>query len=282
MDPATIEVRPLATREELQACVDLQRETWGDKFSDTVPASILKVSQRIGGVALGAFGDTGRLLGFVFGLTGIERGAVVHWSDMLAVRPEARNLGLGRRLKERQRELVRELGASVIYWTYDPLIARNAHLNFNRLGVRVAEYVEDMYGVTDSVLHGGMPTDRVIVAWPTADEEIALRLAEAQRALASSDCRQAPVATTDWLEGATDAAILPHCVRVEVPVDAEPLFVSAPEEALRWRVSTRRAMRWGIRAGYSVSAFLLDTPGQHAYYLMTRNHRTPSNGRHSI
>ena len=48
---------------------------------------------------------------------------------------------LGRRLKEHQRQMVRELGADVIYWTYDPLVARNAHLNFNRLGVRVAEYV---------------------------------------------------------------------------------------------------------------------------------------------
>src|ERR1041384_8789896 len=97
MDPSTIDVRPLATREELQACVGLQRETWGASFSDTVPASILKVSQRVGGVALGAFGDGGRLLGFVFGLTGVERGAIVHWSDMLAGRSEARNLGGGRR-----------------------------------------------------------------------------------------------------------------------------------------------------------------------------------------
>ncbi|HEX4681305.1 MAG TPA: GNAT family N-acetyltransferase [Gemmatimonadaceae bacterium] len=282
MDPATIEVRPLATREELEACVDLQRETWGENFADMVPSSILKVSQRIGGVALGAFDDAGRLVGFVFGLTGMERGAVVHWSDMLAVRPEARNHGLGRRLKERQRQIAREVGASVIYWTYDPLIARNAHLNFNRLGVRVAEYVEDMYGVTDSVLHGGMPTDRVIVAWPTADEDIEALLADAQRALASSDCRQAPVATTDWLSGATDAAILPHCIRVEIPVNAEPLFTSAPEEALKWRERTRHAMQWGMRAGYSVAAFLLDRPDQRGYYLMTRNHRSPSNGRHAI
>ena len=125
---------------------------------------------------------TATLLGFVFGLTGVERGKIVHWSDMLAVRPEARNLGLGRRLKEHQRQLVRELGASVIYWTYDPLIARNAHLNFNRLGVRLAEYVEDMYGITDSVLHGGVPTDRLVVAWPTHDEEIEQLLAEARRA----------------------------------------------------------------------------------------------------
>src|SRR5947209_17970295 len=107
MDSSSIEIRPLATREELQACVDLQESTWGADFSDLVPASILKVSQRVGGIALGAFDKSADLLGFVFGLTGVERGRVVHWSDMLAVRPAARDMGLGRRLKERQRELVR-------------------------------------------------------------------------------------------------------------------------------------------------------------------------------
>src|SRR5437899_4594167 len=78
-------------------------------------------------------------------------------------------------------------GATVIYWTYDPLVARNAHLNFNRLGVRLAEYVEDMYGITDSVLHGGIPTDRIVVAWPTRDDEIAECLSTAERTLASAD-----------------------------------------------------------------------------------------------
>jgi len=34
-------------------------------------------------------------------------------------------------------------------------VARNAHLNFNVFGVRAAEYVEDMYGETESPLHQG-------------------------------------------------------------------------------------------------------------------------------
>src|SRR5580765_6451652 len=160
MSDSEVEIRPLRTQEELHACVDLQRETWGNEFTDVVPASILKVSQRIGGVAAGAFDDQNHLLGFVYGLTGVERGRIVHWSDMLAVRPEARDLRLGRRLKEFQRMAVRKHGAEVIYWTYDPLVARNAHLNFNVLGVHASEYVQDMYGDTDSELHRAIGTDR--------------------------------------------------------------------------------------------------------------------------
>ena len=67
-----IDIRPLRTLDELRACVALQRETWGEEFTDVVPTSILKVSQRIGGVAAGAFDEQGTLLGFVYGLTGIE------------------------------------------------------------------------------------------------------------------------------------------------------------------------------------------------------------------
>lgn len=270
MDPSSIEIRPLTSHDELHACVELQQSTWGTDFSDVIPVSILKVCQRIGGVAVGAFDSDGQLLGFVFGLTGVERGRTVHWSDMLAVKPEARNLGLGRRLKEHQRHMVRELGASVIYWTFDPLIARNAHLNFNKLGVRLAEYVEDMYGITDSILHGAVVTDRLVVAWPTHDEEIEQRLAEAERTVASVDCQNSPIATGEWIAGAAGAAILPHCVRVEIPADAERLLTESADEASVWRLSARTGLQWGLSAGYTVTAFFLDELSQRAFYLMTK------------
>lgn len=273
MNPASIEIRPLATPNELNQCVALQFAIWGEEFSDAVPASILNVAQRIGGVAVGAFDEHGALLGFVFGITGVERGRIVHWSDMLAVHPDARNLGLGRRLKEHQRHAVRELGAAVIYWTFDPLVARNAHLNFNRLGVRLADYVEDMYGITDSPLHGGLPTDRLIVAWPTDDQEIENRLAESERALGSSDCRQGPIMTEDWMDRVRGASILPHCIRIEVPADGERLLVHEPSTAEMWREDVRASFAWAMAEGYTVSAFMLEPDAECGYYLMTKTQR---------
>jgi len=271
-----VDIRPLRTQDELLACVELQRATWGAAFSDLVPASILKVSQRVGGIAAGAFDARGRLLGFVFGLTGVERGRVVHWSDMLAVREEARDLGLGRQLKEYQRDAVRALGGTVIYWTYDPLVARNAHLNFNKLGVRVVEYVEEMYGETDSDLHRGLGTDRFIVAWPVARHE-SEALAVESRGLAaerSPAVREAPVLNADLADGGVPhlpavARTRPRYARVIVPRDIIALRSAVPDLAGRWRQSTRRAFQWAMSRGYSVRGVYADDGGAWSYYVLT-------------
>jgi predicted GNAT superfamily acetyltransferase len=99
------------------------------------------------------------------GFAGWVGGRPIHWSDMLAVLPEARDLGLGRRLKEFQRDTLLERGVRDVYWTFDPLESRNAHLNFGHLGVTCREYVRDCYGQSASHLHAGLATDRFVVHW---------------------------------------------------------------------------------------------------------------------
>ena len=68
-------------------------------------------------------------------------------------------------LKLAQRERVLALGLDLIEWTYDPLQALNANLNFVTLGVVVEEYEENIYGESASPLHGGLPTDRFVCQW---------------------------------------------------------------------------------------------------------------------
>jgi chorismate synthase len=242
-----IVVRAVRSHDEYVACVRLQRDTWGEQFSDAVPASILLVGQKIGGVTAGAFAAD-ELVGFVFGLTGVRDGRLVHWSDMLAVRPEYQNQGIGQRLKQYQREAVRALGVEVMHWTFDPLVARNAHLNLNRLGVDASEYVVDMYGPhTGSDLHAA-GTDRFIVSWavsqatrPRADE---------------SAWREAPVAT----EGEESPL-----QRVEIPLDITRLAI---EDARRWRHATRAAFTRLLGSGYRVAGFYSDDSG--AWYVLSR------------
>ena len=188
--PALITIRDLSSLRDYAACVELQDSTWGAGFSERVPTAILRVSQLIGGVAAGAFDDTRRMVGFVFGMTGLRNGELVHWSDMLAVREELRGQGIGEQLKQYQRDKVLALGVKSMLWTFDPLQAGNAHFNINHLGALPIEYVKDMYGNTGSALHGTMPTDRFIVRWPLDPPSVP------------------PGANTD-----------PDAVRVEIPAD---------------------------------------------------------------
>ena len=134
-------------------------------------ATLLHVVDYVGGLAAGAFDASGALVGFVFGMNGIRDGDLVHWSHMLGVRESARNSGLGRMLKEYQRTTLRDIGVKRIYWTFDPLMSKNAYFNINRLGAEIVEYVPDMYGRTSSPLHLGLPTDRLIACLPTSPRE---------------------------------------------------------------------------------------------------------------
>ena len=262
-----VAVRALATEDDYARCVALQHETWGPDFAEAVPPAILKVSQRLGGVAAGAFAPDGRLLGFVFGMTGVEGGRVVHWSDMLAVRPELRDLGLGRRLKRWPRDRAREAGAEVMYWTFDPLVARNAHLNFNRLGARAHEYVRDMYGEGTSGLHRGLGTDRLVVAWPLAAEP-RLSLAPSGRAdELPPRLRDAPEAPYGEREIGDRA---PAAVRITIPLDVHQVLTGDPAAGAEWRRRTRHAWEWALARGYGVAGLYREPERGLAYYVLAR------------
>src|ERR1700730_7930732 len=124
-EPAAVEVRmPLTSIAEFEECVAVQNDVWGpSEPGHTVPSSLLLAASHIGGLAIGAFDGDGDMLGFVFGLTGVKDGAVVHWSHLLAVRETARGRGIGRMLKESQRTELARRGIERIYWTFDPLQA---------------------------------------------------------------------------------------------------------------------------------------------------------------
>ena len=254
--PGGVVLRPFSSPEDYEACLELQRLTWGRDFSDAVPMSILKIMQKAGGISAGAFSPDGSLLGFVYGLTGIRGGRPFHWSHMLAIHPKARDLGLGTRLKLYQRELLLPLGVEAVEWTYDPLEARNAHLNINHLGGEIAEYVRDMYeGEFGSDLARGIGTDRFIVRWRINSERV-LGALEDRRAGVAERFRDAPIANP---EGAADGELpdVPR-VRVEVPENIQAVKAESTERAQAWLASTRRAFESYFAQGYRVDAYCRD------------------------
>lgn len=261
-------IRRVETLVEYDECVRIERETWGEAFTEVVSATVLRISQEMGGVTAAAFAPDGAMLGFVFGITGVRNGELAHWSDMLAVRPAAQGLGIGKRLKHFQRDLLVPLGVRRMYWTYDPLVARNAHLNLERLGARAAEYRVNFYGEdTGSVVHAGLGTDRFIVEWDF----------ETTTPLDTPGMKQeygAPIANP--LEGDVPVKILlpdEPSVRVIVPPDIFAVLDAAPEIARAWRATTRRAFEWYLARGWSVTGFRRDDKSGFPAYILTNSSR---------
>ena len=162
---AVIEIRKLTELDEFRAAVQLQKVIWGFDDIDLLPLRFFVVASRVGGQVLGAF-DGEAMIGFCLGIPGVKPGghAYLH-SHMLGVLPEYHNLGIGRRLKLRQREDALARGIPLIEWTFDPLELKNAFFNIERLGAIVRRYSVNQYGDTSSPLHGGLPTDRCYAEW---------------------------------------------------------------------------------------------------------------------
>lgn len=172
-----IEVRECRTFEELDACVELQREAFGYSDLEISPRRYLILSRRAGGWTLGAF-DHDRLVGFVHHLVAV-RGAheVVGYSHMMAVAQAFQNRGVGARLKWAQRARAISEGRSYITWTWNPMQARNAHFNLNRLGVTACSYGANFYGTEGSVEEGDeaarIDSDRLFADWDLQSPRVA-------------------------------------------------------------------------------------------------------------
>jgi len=169
-------IRECTTIEEFDGCLALQREAFGLPELELSPRRHLIVSRQAGGWTLGAFAAD-RMVGFVHHLAAVHGNEIFGYSHMMAVAKDYQNMGVGARLKWAQRERTLGEGRSLIKWTWDPMQARNAHFNLNRLGAIVEAYAENFYGIdysadaslTDRI---GLPSDRLFATWRLDSERV--------------------------------------------------------------------------------------------------------------
>ena len=279
MGNADMNIRRLTTLEECRQVAVLEKAVW--EFADAedvVPPALLIVSIKRGGLLLGAFDDTDVLKGFVYSMPAFKDGRPTHWSHMLAVAADARASGLGLRLKLEQRTHALDQGIDLIEWSFDPLQAQNAHLNFARLGVVVEEYEENLYGDSSSPLHEGTPTDRFVAEWRLTAPHVARRLGAPQTPLLRDAAIMSAVLvnpsrqTGEWLEPAETImdVVDGKRVLVEIPVGFTEMQRSQPGLALEWRMSTRRIFQTYLGREYRVVDFLLAREAGRGQYLMAR------------
>jgi predicted GNAT superfamily acetyltransferase len=260
-------LRDLTSREDFERAVELQCQTWGRDCGEIVPPAVLMLVQKIGGVVVGAFEPGGELVGVIFGVTGVKEGSLVHWSHLAAVRENWRDRGVGQTLKREQRRRLRAMGVERALWSFDPLVARNANLNLNRLGARVLEYLPDLYGVDpktkpDTVIG----SDRFLVEWDVSAED-------APEPPGTPKIPDVPTITVS--DGSPPDAPLPAVpqVLVEIPADIQTLKKQDPELAKAWRRLTRRAFQHYLASGYRVARFVRDPTAGGGHYVVQQAER---------
>lgn len=281
---AAYHIRTLDRPDELAQVVDLQRVIWPGSELELVPAHLLLTAVHNGGLMAGAFAEK-RLVGFVFSFLGFHESTegclLKHCSHMLGVHPEFRDAGIGKALKCYQREFVLRQGLTLITWTYDPLLARNAHLNIARLGAVCNTYLVDFYGALADGLNVGLPTDRFQVDWwittprvtghlqsdPTSRPGLKAHLAAGARLINPSRVPGQPVPPADTVL----PDLLPATTLLEIPTDFLTLKSADPAGALQWRLSTRRVFLALFDRGYKVTDFIYQPgPPARGLYVLSR------------
>lgn len=235
-------LRELRGPQELAATIPLAHAIWGqtDRPEDTV---MLRVIQHVGGLVAGAVDPQGRIWAYLEALPTAKTG--VQHSHRMGVHPAYRQQHLGERLKNFQRTWCLERGITHVHWTFDPLLAVNAHLNVHRLGAVVRTYLPDQYGDMENI-SAGAASDRLEAEWhlssPRATAHLTGRVEEAW----PEDEAFHPL-HADLPEG------LPHALAMSVPAqDYYALLRDDRALAVEWRQRTRPVFTRLFGEGYTL------------------------------
>lgn len=222
MSSPGIQIRPLDTVEQVFDASAVLAEVWGGDRSG-MPPNLLRALAHSGNYAVGLY-DGEVMVGASVAFFASPSARSMH-SHITGVLPGHQSRGFGRVLKQHQREwaLARDVGH--ITWTFDPLVARNAHLNLRVLGTRATEYLVNQYGPMDDGVNRGDESDRLMVSWALAAPPLA-----------------AP----------TDECVV---AAVEVPRDIQAVRRDTPVDAAAWRIRVREAMVGHLADGLVVGGF---------------------------
>ena len=264
---SAISIRDLKTFADLKKVEALEKEVWGVSDLDSIPMALAVATREVGSIWLGAFDDN-EMVGFAFAFFGMEGGSVMLHSHMLAVRQAYRDSDLGYKLKLAQRERALELHVREITWTFDPLQSKNAHLNFDKLGVVSSSYKIDFYGLeTSSVLHRNS-TDRLWVRWPIASRRVQDRLQRKEHRTRLLETLATLTPLVRFNAGGkpekTDlpAALKRQRIAIEIPSDIGEVEQRDAALARDWRLATRWAFTEALAAGFFIAEFCRTVRGK--------------------
>ncbi len=231
-----LEIRECTTLDDLAECVQIQREVFALPEAELSPVRHFVVTKNAGGFVIGAY-DGERLAGFVLSVPAFLRGERAFYSHMTGVRQEYQSYGIGAKLKWAQRTCALAEGVKYIKWTFEPVKARNAYFNLEKLGAIVCEYQPNFYGTDYATANNkiGLASDRLFAEWHLESAKVEI--------LASGG---------NFVEDSELA------VEIEIMNDWLGLVESSPSEALAEQTRIRGEFEAAFRDGLIVRGFRRD------------------------
>ena len=231
-----LEIRECTTLEDLVECVQIQREVFALPEAELSPVRHFVVTKNAGGFVIGAY-DGERLAGFVLSVPAFLRGERAFYSHMTGVRQEYQSSGTGAKLKWEQRARALAENVKYIKWTFEPIKARNAYFNVEKLGAIVSEYKPNFYGTDYATADNkiGLASDRLFAEWHLESAKV--------EALSSGE---------NYVEGRESA------LEIEIMNDWLGLVESSPSEALAEQTRIRGEFEEAFRNGLIVRGFRRD------------------------
>lgn len=231
-----IEIRECESIDELGECVQLQRDVFALPEIEISPVRHLIVTKHAGGFTLGAFSGAD-LIGFVLSVPALLRGEKAFYSHMTAVRKDFQSAGIGAKLKWAQRERALSEDVKFIKWTFQPVQARNAFFNLEKLGAVVRHYEPNFYGTDYSTAENsnekiGLDSDRLFAEWNLKSEKT-IALSNGEKFIETSTIIR----------------------KIEIPNDWNALVAADPEKAIEEQNRIKRDFQNAFDEGLIAKGF---------------------------
>lgn len=267
-----IEIRALNTIEELVKVRNLEKMIWQD--DDPIPVHQSSTVIKHGGLAIGAFIGS-ELIGFQFSFPGFDGSDIYLCSHNLGIHPKYRKLGIGEKIKLKQREKAIELGYQFIVWTYDPLETVNGYLNLSKLGGVCTQYIENCYGELPDKLNAGLPSDRFLVEW-RMDEQHTI---SNQEQIFETNKQSFPLLVD--IAVSKEGFPRPQHVNLNAGEGCTKLLVPVPQHfqeikasnidiAKEWRMATREIFKHYLEDGWVVTRLERGSHASVHYYVLSK------------
>jgi len=270
----TIKIQAVSTLKDCRKIEHLQIQIWQSPEIEVVPNHMLLTFALNQGIVLLAT-ENDVPLGFAFGFQGTTKnGQWAHISHQLGVLPAAQNGNLGYRLKLAQRDIAISQGLNLMIWTFDPLLSRNAHLNFGKLGVINRNYIRNLYGDMRDNINGIAESDRFKVEWWLKHSLVQQKLAGAFHPSKIDAAQILNPCDTDSRgllippEKISPLSAKQHFI--QIPVDINAIKKADDSLANIWRMHTRSLFERAINQKYIVTNFIFMRAQQKAYYLLEK------------